>query len=199
MEHLYQEPSLGSDHINQYLNSQPTNDKDAFNELIILLHHELTHIAHRQFARERQNHSLQTDDLVNKLYIKMLSSPRPQWKNRAHFLNSAARSMRQILIDHSRKWNCRIDGKGRVSLFDDDQEPIGMTQTGRLVSILTLESGFNKLERIDPTMAQIANLKIILGMTLVEIAEVMIMDLSKVKREWVLTKKILAKTFGAEE
>lgn len=195
MDHHAQETTIDSDYINQFISRQNNGDASAFNQLITLLHKDLKRIAHRQFGRERINHTLQTDALINKLYIKLLASPMPKWKNHAHFLNAAARTMRQILIDHSRKWKCRADGKAGVPILDNDQYLEPITNSSRIANLLTLDKALHKLDSIDPKMAEIANLKLVLGLTLAEISKVMEMDLSKAKREWILIKKIISKTF----
>ena len=70
-------------------------DRSAF------LHEELRRLAHPRFSRERINHGLQTHDLVGKRYLKLLGSRTIPWRDHAHFLNSAVRTMRRVLIEHA--------------------------------------------------------------------------------------------------
>ena len=48
------------------------------------------------------------------------------------------------------------------------------------------------MEDMDPMMARITDLKLVLGLTLAEIAQELKLDLSRVKREWLIIKKFMA-------
>ena len=165
-------------------------DRDAYDRLISVLHEDLQQIAHRLFLRERNNHTLQTDDLVSKLYLKMLHSKTIPWRDYGHFLRGAARAMRQILINHARSWQRRGDGVGRVTLGEES----GGANDDLEVRLLALEEAIGKMEVLDPAMAQIADLRLSLGLTLQEIATKLELHPSRVKREWLIAKKFLGKT-----
>ena len=164
--------------------------KEAYDELIGLLHEDLARIAHRQFINERVGHTLQTHDLVSKLYLKLLGSKTIPWTDYRHFLRSAARTMRQILIDHARVWSRRIDGKDKVPM-----EGMMLPDSGgdgpNLLDLIALEETLDKLEEMDPLTAQIADLKLFLGMTLDEISKEIGVPINKAKREWQFIKKFL--------
>jgi len=182
--------------VNQCLAEWRAGDQSAYNRLIELLHDDLHRIAHRQFGRERVNHTLQTGDLVSKLYLKLLGSSQTEWRDHAHFLNAAARTMRQILIDHARVWMRRADGKGRQELEERDLGAMGFQSTKYMEKLLLLDQVIANLENMDANLAKIADMKIILGLTLKEISEQLNMDLSRVKREWSLIKIFLSKKLG---
>ena len=61
--------------------------------------------------RERPGHVLQTSALVNEAFIRLLNWRDVSWQNRAHFLAMAARLMRHILVDLSRRRATDRDGR----------------------------------------------------------------------------------------
>ena len=76
-------------------------DRSVHDELWPVVHAELRRLAHRQMARERGNHTLQTNALVNEAYMRLVDWTQAQFKNRAHFFGMCARIMRQILVDYA--------------------------------------------------------------------------------------------------
>ena len=190
------EKAGNAEEINRLFSKWREGDKQAFDELFGLLYEELQAIAHRQFRRERGNHTLQTDDLVSKLYLKLLGSKTIPWKDYGFFLKSAARTMRQILIDHARGWQRRTDGQGRVSLDEMavNREPpaAGMGEKA-LLQLVALHEAIEKMEAIDPVMARVTDLKLTLGFSLEEVANKLGLSLTGAKREWLIAKKFLGK------
>jgi RNA polymerase sigma factor (TIGR02999 family) len=180
------------DQVNQFLEAWRDGDIEAYNKLIELLYEDLKRIAHRQFRRERVAHTLQTEDLVNKLYLKLLQGPNRDWTEYGHFLNAAARYMRQILIDHGRVWQRRADGRAGVPMMEHDVGADDAAVTSYLNKIVALNQALERLEQMDPDLARITDLKLVLGLTLAEIAKELKMDLSAVKREWLIAKKFLS-------
>lgn len=167
-------------------------DVRAYNEIIALLHEELRIIARRLFNKERATHTLQTDDLVSKLYLKLLGSRTVPWESYAHFLNAASRTMRQILIDHARGWQRRGDGQGKVILEDWQRDrEMAITGVSSLHHLVAMNEAIDKLQELDPNMALVADWKLSLGLTLDEIARKLDTPLTNVKREWLVAKKIL--------
>jgi hypothetical protein len=66
-------------------------DTTARNQLVALVHPELSAIARRQLAGERENHTLQTTALVNEAYLRLSGLDRIDWQGRVHFTRRAAR------------------------------------------------------------------------------------------------------------
>ncbi len=167
-------------------------ENDAYNRLISLLHEELRGIAHRLFTRERADHTLQTDDLVSKLYLKLLGSPTVPWESYGHFLNAASRAMRQILIDHARQWHRRGEGLGHHQADDWRlANDLAITGESSLNHLVALNEAIEHLQKLDPAMAQVVDWKLSLGLTLDEIAHRLGTPLTNIKREWLVAKRIL--------
>ena len=189
-----EQPDLHAQRVNDLLAQWRAGDTEAFNQLFTTLHQELRTIAHRHFLKERADHTLQTDDLISKLYIKLLGSKTIPWTDYSHFLRSTARVMRQLLIDHARGWQRRPTGKIGVPLPEPGQGEAALMDplAGNLERMTAVSQALDRMAEQDPRMAEIADLRLVLGLTLEEIAACLELPIMKVKREWLIAKKVLA-------
>ena len=167
--------------ITQLLIAWNRGDLSARDELAPLIYNELRRIAGGYLRRERPDHTLQPTALVNEAYLRLIDQSRVNWQNRAHFFGAAARLMRQILINHAeaRRAAKRGGETERVSLSD-----VGHFTVGQEVDLIALNEALQNLERIDPQQGQVVELRYFSGLTIEEIAEVMGVSPSTVKREW---------------
>src|SRR5207247_9960163 len=77
-------------------------EQTALEELVPLVYAELRRIAHRYMNRERRGHTLQTGDLVNEAYLRLIDASQVRWQDRAHFFAISAQLMRRMLADFAR-------------------------------------------------------------------------------------------------
>ncbi|MDJ0836053.1 MAG: ECF-type sigma factor [Acidobacteriota bacterium] len=193
MEEREQGLEPDEDQLDDLLRSWQEGDDSAYDRLFELLHEDLRKLAHYQFAHERPNHTLQTGDLVSKLYLKLRNAQGANWKDHEHFRNSAVRAMKQILIDHARGWGRRATGKDKIPM--DDLEPERMREfqdkDGDLLHLLAIKQSIEKMARLDPMMARIAYMKLVPGHSLQKIADEIDWDVNKVKREWKIIQKFV--------
>lgn len=188
--------------INELIERWRSGETQAFNELVTTLHDELQRLAHLQFRRERASHTMHTNDLVSQLYLKMLGAKSVPWQDYTHFLNAAARTMRQILVDHARGWMRRADGKARASMEGMEERPEGRAKVpddSEMARLLSVQETMVKMENLDPDMARIADLRITLGLTLEETAQALSLPINKVKREWLVIRKLMGSSVWSQE
>src|SRR5215472_10816547 len=88
--------------VTQLLMDWQRGDKQALDQLMPLVYHELHKLAAAYLKNERRNHTLQAPALIHEAYVRMVDQEMPRWQSRAHFFAVAARLMRQILVDHAR-------------------------------------------------------------------------------------------------
>src|SRR5881396_3867966 len=95
-------------------------ERTALEKLVPLVHAELRRIAHRYMNRERRGHTLQTTELVNEAYLRLIDASQVRWKDRAHFFAISAQLMRRILVDFARSRNYLNRGGGaKRTTFDE--------------------------------------------------------------------------------
>src|SRR5450759_3744046 len=99
------EPAVGD--ISELLRAWSEGEQSALEKLTPIVYDEIHRLAGRHMKRERPGHSLQTTDLVNEAYLRLVDYKRMQWQDRAHFFAVAAQVMRRILVDHARSHNIK--------------------------------------------------------------------------------------------
>src|SRR5215472_6345740 len=99
--------------ITRLLEAWREGDNAALDALTPLVHKELRRLAHRCLHQEGRNAALQTTELVNEAYLKLVDCSRVRWQDRAHFFAISARLMRRVLVDmaRSRRYQKRV-GEG---------------------------------------------------------------------------------------
>src|SRR5512143_1117452 len=95
-------------------------DASALEELMPLVYAELHKLAASYLGRERPGHTLRPTELVSEAYLKLVGNA-PEVENRTHFYGIAARTMRQVLVDHARKRATGKRGANEKAVTLDDQ------------------------------------------------------------------------------
>ncbi len=167
--------------ITQLLLAWSDGNKEALDQLIPLVEHELHRLAARQMRREKPGHTIQTTALVHEAYFKLIDQKNVRWQNRAHFFAIAARLMRRILLDHakSRGRDKRGGGTQRVTL---DAELLPHKERG--TDLIALDQALQELAEYDPRKSRIVEMKFFGGLSNEEIAEVEQVSTSTVEKEW---------------
>jgi RNA polymerase sigma factor (TIGR02999 family) len=169
-------------------------DRRAFEVLLPLVYAELRRIAGRQLRRERDGHTLQPTALVHEAYLRLVAQRSVDWQSRAHFYGVAAQVMRRILVDHARRQAAtkRGDGAHRVPL-----EEAAETTAVNQVPVLMLDHALGRMERLDPGLARIVELRAFGGLTIDEAAHVLNVSPTTAKREWRTAKAWLTNELAA--
>ncbi len=156
-------------------------DKEA---LVPLVYKELRDIARHHLQRERPGHTLQSAALVHEAYLRLLDQRPFDTENRAHFLAVASRLMRQILVDYARSHGAAKRGAGRRVELDAS---LVLPQV-RSTDVVALDDALSGLTRLDEQHGRIVELRFFGGLATEEIAEVLGISPSTVKRDWNVAK-----------
>lgn len=160
-------------------------NRDALDKLIPIVHDELRRQASRCLRRERPGHTLETSDLINEAYLRLVDQKSLLLRNRTHFFGIAARLMRQVLVDHARaKHRLKRGGAGlRVTLTGAK----AIASDGE-IDLIGLDEALDRLVQIDPQQSRIVELRFFSGLNVEEIAEALGVSPATVKRDWRLAK-----------
>ena len=166
--------------ITRLLLSWNSGNQEALDELIPIVYTELRRIARLYMRRERGNHTLQTSALINEAYLRLVDQQNVKWQDRAHFFAVAAQIMRNILIDHARKYQSTKRGAGAQQVPLDEAIIVNQQRASELVA---LDDALVSLAAFDERKSQIVELQFFGGLSIEEIAEVMKISPATVKRE----------------
>lgn len=173
---------MNSGNITEILRS---GDRETLGELLPLVYGELRNIAARLFQSERGDHTLQPTALVHETYIKLVGDENISWQNRAHFFGIAARSMRQILVNHAISRQRKKRGGGRTLITLD--ESFG-SESNENIDVLALHEALEQLGQLDERQSRIVELRFFGGLTLKETAAVLEISTATVSREWEMAR-----------
>lgn len=169
------------DEIARLLRAVEAGDKKARAQLIGMMQPELRKCAERMMQGQPNGHTLQPTALVNEAYLKLFSKDDPLFTDRRHLMATAAKAMRQILIDHARRKGSgkrQPDGE-RLAL---DSVVLGYENHG--LDLLAIDEALSGLVKIDEDMARVAELRIFAGLPFEEIAVLEGIPLRTLQRKW---------------
>ena len=164
-------------------------DQDALEALVPLVYQELRKIARHHLQRERPGHTLQSAALVHEAYLRLLDQRPFDTENRAHFLAVASRLMRQILVDYARSHGAAKRGADRRVDLDASL----VLPKARSTDVVALDDALNRLTKLDEQQGRIVELRFFGGLATEEIAEVLNISPSTVKRDWNVAKAWLTR------
>ena len=186
-------PSTGE--ISALLERARAGEATAVELLVPIVYAELRRIAGRYLRNERRGVTLQATALVNEAYLRLLKDRELSFQNRSHFLGIAARSMRQILVEHARARDAEKRGGERRRITLDERVAV---EGPRDVGLVALDRALERLQALDPRHAQIVELRFFGGLTNEETAEVLGVSPATVKRGWGVARAWLFRELSAE-
>ena len=174
-----------------------TGDERAREDLIALVYDELRRVASRLMRRERTDHTLSPTAVVHEAVIRLIgdavieSSP-----DRAFLFASAARAMREVLIEHARRRSTDRRGGGwrraPLDLVVDYFEE-------RDLDIVAVHEALGRLAEHHERQAQVMTLRYFGGMSVPEVAAALGVSVATVERDWRLARAWLRCELRGEE
>jgi len=175
------------------LDAAAAGDRKAAAELLPLVYDELRKLAAAKMAAERPDHTLTATALVHEAYLRLVGKvDDARWENRGHFFASAAKAMRQILVDYARRRSAfkRCSGKlasvnlDRLSVCDPDED------------VLAVDEALDQLAAIDPKIADLVQLRYFGGLSVPEAAKIVGVSPRTADNWWVYARAWLATHFS---
>lgn len=185
-----------SDHtasITQLLGDLRAGRREAFDQILPLVYHELRRAARRELA-VRPSDTMSTTALVHELYLKFARAERTDWRNRAHFLGVASVAMRHILVDRARRRKAEKRGGPQRHVTLDDELTAADSQAE---SLLELHEALDQLAKLDERLARVVECRFFGGMTEQETAEALHIAVRTVRRDWIKARGLLYQALGA--
>jgi RNA polymerase sigma factor (TIGR02999 family) len=180
--------------ITRLLDAWQAGEADAGERLFPLIYDHLKVLARRQLARGSSD-TLGTTAVVHEAFVKLVDGAGGRFADRGHFYAVASRAMRQILVDYSRRRSARKRGGDRVRVdLDEERIPI----EDRAAEILVVDEALNRLERLDPRLVRIVEMRFFTGLSVEETAEAIEASPSTVKREWKKARAFLYRELAAD-
>jgi RNA polymerase sigma factor (TIGR02999 family) len=158
--------------------------------LITLVYDELRQLASRQLAREQPGHTLQATALVHEAYLRLLGGGEQSWENRRHFFSAAAEAMRRILIEKAREKSAQKRG-GRM--WRRELSENNVAEQAPPEELLAINEALDRLAALDGEAASLVKLRYFGGLTIPEVASVLVIPPRSADRLWAFAKAWLLK------
>ena len=162
-------------------------DADAMGAIYSAVYDELKRAARLQLRRMQDN--FETTALVHEAYLK-LGSAQLAAQDRNHLLALSARAMRQVLVDDARARKADKRGGGQCALTLGVVADAG---NAAALEVLKLDELLESLHRLDERAAQVVELRYFGGYTEVEVAGMLDISESTLRRDWRRARAFLMK------
>lgn len=169
------------DAVTAMLDRWRAGDRSAGDEIMRRMHSDLHRLAAYYFRTERPGHTLQPTALVSELYLRLTGKAEITWRNRAHFLAFAAKTLRGILIDYARSRGSVRRGGALV------RAPLGPDRPAPerpVDELLALNEALEVLAGLDERAARVVEMRFFGGLDERETAEALGVSEATVKRDW---------------
>jgi RNA polymerase sigma factor (TIGR02999 family) len=161
-----------------------------------VLYPHLRRLAAHQLAEGGRDLSLRPTELVHEAYLRLVDQRQANWRNRGHFFAVSARLMRRLIIDHARRTRRQKRGGGVVHVPLEDLELVSVAPSSRL---LALDAALERLAEIDPTAAQLVDLRYFIGLSIDDAAKALELGRSTAVRRWRYAKAWLGRELDNAE
>lgn len=156
-------------------------DPETRNRLLAAHYAEFRRLARAVLSSDAAKLQIQPTELAHEAAIRLLRIERMDVNDRTHFLALASRIMRQILIDEVRRFRA---SKRRMPSVDTYWGDLLDQDRPQAFDIEMFDQALGRLWAVDAQMGQIVEHRFYAGLTMEEIAEVLDISLSTVKRQW---------------
>jgi RNA polymerase sigma factor (TIGR02999 family) len=152
------------------------------------LYAELHRLAESHVHRAGRHVSLGTTTLLHEAYLEISKRDALAFPDRRHFFAYASRAMRGLVIDYVRqRFAQKRGGELTFTVFD---ESVAVPAAGRS-EVERIGAGLDELERLDPALAQLVDLKFFCGLTFAEIAAMRGVSERTIQRDWAKARVLL--------
>lgn len=167
---------------------QPTREPA---DLDATLYHQLRRLA-RARLRDGGRHSLlDTSALVHEAWLRMASA---ELHDPERWLAYASRTMRSVIVDMARRR--RAERHGGDALIVTWTEALQVKAPVPADEVLRVHDALDELERLDPRLAQVVQMRYFGGLDDTQIAQAMGVSDRTVRRDWEKARLLLGQALA---
>jgi RNA polymerase sigma factor (TIGR02999 family) len=182
---------LTTDEAGRLWREAAAGSKRSREQLLEMCYSQLRMLARRMLSGDSSAYRLQPTELANETALRVLKLDRMDWRDRAHFLATAATVMRQALIDEVRRF--RAAKRQAPAVFTTWVDP-GIATVE--VDLERLDSSLRRLAEVAPERARLVELRFFVGLTIEATAEILAISPATVKRQWDASRAWLLRDLG---
>jgi RNA polymerase sigma factor (TIGR02999 family) len=154
---------------------------------------QIVGLARARLAREHAPISAAT--LTHELFLQLHDRRDLRFLSRGQFLSYVGRAMRSLLVDMAR---ARIAHKRSADLTRLTSGSNVQDHAGTPEQLVALDEALEGLGKLDARLLEVAQLRVIVGMDITDIAAALGVSEATIKRDWQRAKAFLYDTLGAK-
>jgi RNA polymerase sigma factor (TIGR02999 family) len=148
-------------------------------------------LARARLARERS--PISTVTLAHELYLNLRDRPGLQFASVGEFMAYASRAMRSLLVDMARE---RLAQKRSAEILPLTLGAEVPDLGGTPEQLVALDDALTRLGALDERLMRVAEMRVIMGMEVAEVAAALAISEPTVKRDWQRAKAYLHESLG---
>lgn len=152
---------------------------------------DILRLARARLSRERS--PISTVTLVHELYLNLRQREDLKFSSAAQFMAYASRAMRSLLVDMARE---RLAQKRSAELMPLTLGAEVPDLAGTPEQLVALDDALTRLGNVDARLLRVAEMRVILGMEVTEMAEALGVSEPTIKRDWQRAKAFIFETLG---
>jgi RNA polymerase sigma factor (TIGR02999 family) len=175
--------------ITELLAQARAGERGCLDQVFALLYPELRRLAHARVTDSAHSATA----LVHDCYLRLVHSGGLGLQDRSHFMATAARAMRSVLVDQHRAAQTDKRGGGLIELTLGAADAMDM---GSGVDMPALDAALDALDRLDASQRELVELHVFAGLELKEIAELRGLSDKTIGRHWQRARAFLRVQLG---
>ncbi len=166
------------------------HDRDALDSLFALLYDDIHRMARARLAENGPITMLDTTSLAHEAYLRLQGAGRIDLDCRGRFMAYVSQVLRSVIVDFARKRSAerRGGGKGNLTLNTEIADSVG----NRDEDIIRINDALTELDKVDPRLRQVVEMRYFAGLTEQEIAEALELNERTVRRDWERARLLLS-------
>jgi len=177
----------------QLIDASESGSAQAREGLFATLYDELHRLAQRELRRNPAA-TLSATTLLHETFLNVAQRESAAFTDRARFMAYAARAMRGLVIDYLRNRNAQKRG----GQFEITSVATDLDNAADDRELLRISDALNELSKVEPSLAEIVDLKFFCGFTFAEIAAMKEISERTVQRQWEKARIYLHRTIRSD-
>lgn len=170
--------------ITQLLRRVTEGDRAALDLIYGSLYPDLRRVARARLAQQGRADSMNTTTLVHESFMRLVRARDLQIEDRHHFFAYAAKTMRSVIIDAAREHLAERRGGGALHVTLSGTDAQQVADTGPSAELIRVNEALAELEKLDPQLAQVVEMRYFGGYSETEIAELQQVTERTIRRRW---------------
>jgi RNA polymerase sigma factor (TIGR02999 family) len=170
--------------ITRLLQLAADGDRAALDQVYASLYPDLKRVARARLRQQGRGDSMGTTTLLHESFIRLVNAAELRLVDRRHFFAYAARTMRNIIIDSAREYLADRRGGGAAHETLGGDAALQIADTSNSEELIRVSEALLELQKIDPELAELVDMRYFGGYTESEIAELQEVTERTIRRRW---------------